>query len=62
MIEKCVYIEADSKRIYPIKQRGNNFTLDLKDVDELFIKSIRPGKDWTPYSQQITLDDAMFHR
>jgi len=61
-IEKCVYIEADSKRVYPIQQTGDNFTLDLKDVDELFIKSIRPGKDWTPYSQEITLNNIMFHK
>ncbi|MCL2650554.1 MAG: hypothetical protein FWD60_05945 [Candidatus Azobacteroides sp.] len=61
-IEDCVYIEADSKRVYPIQQTGDNYILDLKDVDMLFIKSIRPGKDWTPYSQEITLNNVMFHK
>jgi len=61
-IEDCVYIETDSKRVYPIQQTGDNYVLDLKDVDILFIKSIRPGKSWTPYSQEITLNDILFHR
>jgi hypothetical protein len=61
-IEECVYILADGERVHPARQRGDNFVLDLKDVDRLFIKSIRPGKNWTPYSEQITLNDVRFHR
>jgi hypothetical protein len=61
-IDQCVYIEADSKRIYPVQKTGDNFIFDLKDVDELLIKSIHPGKDWVPYSRQITLRDVTFHR
>jgi hypothetical protein len=61
-IEKCVYIEADSKRVHPVPQTGDNFLLDLKGVDELFIKSIHPGKSWVPYSEEIVLGDIRFHR
>jgi hypothetical protein len=61
-IEDCVYIAADSQRVYPVRQTDDNFLLDLKGVDELSIKSIRPGKDWTPLSQEITLKGMMFHR
>jgi hypothetical protein len=61
-IEECVYIEADSGRVYPVQQAGDNFILDLKGVDRLFMKSIRPGVMSIPYSQQITLNNMLFHR
>ena len=61
-IEDCVYIEVDGKRVYPVRQAGDSFILDLTGVDRLFIKSIHPGKSYTPYSQEITLDGATFYR
>ena len=67
-IDDCVHIialyieEEDYKRIYPIQQKGYNFIVDLKDVDELIIKSIHPGKSWVPYSQEIILTNVMFHK
>ena len=61
-INECVFIEADTKRIYPKQQRGDNFIIDLMDVDVLIIKSIHPGKDWVPYSREITLYNVIFHK
>lgn len=61
-IENCVYIEANEKRVHPVRQTGDDFILDLTGVDHLFIKSIRPGKNYVPYSQEITLDRVRFHR
>ena len=60
-IDECVHIEADSKRIYPMQQKNNNFIVDLTDVDELIIKSIHPGRDWVPYSREITLTNVIFN-
>lgn len=67
-IDRCVHIaalfieEIDFKRIYPIEQEENKFIVDIKDVNELIIKSIHPGKPWVPYSQEITLNNVMFHK
>ncbi|MDR1624154.1 MAG: leucine-rich repeat domain-containing protein [Tannerellaceae bacterium] len=61
-IEDCVYIKADSERVHPVRQADDNFILDLKGVDKLFIKSIRPGKNYVPDSLEITLGEIRFHR
>ena len=61
-IGSCVYIEADSIRIYPVQQTDDHYTFDLTDVDALMIRSIHPGRDWVPYSRQIALHDIIFRR
>lgn len=61
-IDDCVYIETDAKRTYPIQQTGDNYVLDLKDVNSILIKSIRPGHAYVPYSQEITLNDMTFYK
>jgi hypothetical protein len=60
-INECVYIEANSRRIYPRHQTGERFIIDLRGVNELLIRSIRPGKEGVPYSREITLDNVIFH-
>jgi hypothetical protein len=58
----CVSVEADGKRIYPIRQEGDIYIFNVKDVNWLEIYSIHPGKDWVPLSRQITLSNLTFHR
>ena len=61
-IAECVLIDADGKRIHPIRQDGDDYTYDIKSVNNIDISSLHPGKAWTPFSQEITLNKMMFHK
>ena len=61
-INDCVQIDADGKRIYPDKQEGDYYVFDFNGVEKIEIRSIHPGKPYVPFSQEIELKNAMFHR